>query len=242
MSGGKKLAVIVMVCILASFAVSGCGNPEYQNSHENGNNEVSSKDESSSNLKNDEVFDQIEASTETEYLSLDEAIDHSHCIVVAKLNSISDKKHHRKYGFTHEETIIGQMSEVNFLVTVGYADPWAEDRNKAYSNNEKDYEIGKEYVLVLAKIPSVYLERDQYNFVGDTFIELDDAGNITQYRRYGQKEESPYKTAEEFAKHARSVTEDSKERFVTGFHLPDRIKSLILSMHHNILLKPLSAR
>lgn len=189
----KSIRMFVLLCSIAS-AVIGCSTMEDQ--------------------RKSEIVIQKEGVKA--YLSLEESIDKSYCVIKAKLNRITEGKTSREYDFTLEETIIGSMSDTQFFVEEGYTDYSVENTGITYSTNQTDYEAGKEYILVLSKETSVYYERDRYMILGEVFIELDEAGNIALYRRYHQIEESPYKTAEEFSKHAQAVTDVSKERLVYG--------------------------
>ncbi|MFA5675278.1 MAG: hypothetical protein WDA65_02035 [Christensenellales bacterium] len=206
----KIIGVIVLFSLIVSV-ITGCGNID---SHREDEAILSQQDNSLIESEYDEIVIKSEGSKI--YLTLEEAIDQSYCVVKAKLNSINEGKTRREYNFTLEETIIGNMDEVHFIVDEGYADYSVESTDTTYSTNKTDYEVGKEYILVLYKIASVYNGRDKYMIVGDVFVKLDDSDNIAEYRRYHQKEESPYKTAKELLNYARTVTDDSKERFVYG--------------------------
>lgn len=149
-------------------------------------------------------------------LSLEEVINQSYCVVTASLNKISERKNSREYDFTLTDTIVGSMSEARFCVDEGYTDVSVENSDTTYSTYDTQYEVGKEYILVLYKISSVYEERDQYMIAGDIFVEIDSADNITEYQRYHKAEKSPYKSVEEFSNYVRSVTDNSKERLVYG--------------------------
>lgn len=149
-------------------------------------------------------------------LSLEEIINQSYCVVTASLNKISERKNSREYDFSLTDTIVGSMSEVRFFVDEGYADVSVENSDTTYSTYDTQYEVGKEYILVLYKISSVYEERDKYMIAGDIFVEIDSADNITEYQRYHKAEKSPYKSVEEFSNYVRSVTDNSKERLIYG--------------------------
>jgi len=104
---------------------------------------------------------QIQSEGTKIFLSLEDAIDQSYCVVKAKLNSINEGKAEREYDFTLEETMIGIMSEASFVVYEGYTDYSVENTEIAYSTNKTQYEAGKEYILVLSKESLVYYERDR---------------------------------------------------------------------------------
>lgn len=202
-----KRTIIMMILLLIVISIMGCSEDGKASSQQQDNSFIESE--------HDEKVIQSEGIEV--YLSLEEAIDKSYCVVKAKLNSINEGKIHREYDFTLEETIIGSMNEAQFIVVEPYTDYTVENTPIIYSTDKTEYEAGREYILVLSILSSVYYERDLYMIRGDIFIELDSAGNIAEYRRYHEKEESPYKTAKEFSNHARSVTDDSKERLAGGF-------------------------
>ena len=213
----KKITIIILalLCIITSFVFVGCGNVNKQKQEdENIDLPAKQEDENVVETNQDEEFVQYEG--EKIELSFDEAIDQSYCVVTAKLTNINDKKTYREYDFLLIDTIIGDMSDAHFFVDEGYADYFVENSDTTYSTYDTEYEVGKEYILVLYKIASVYNERDQYMIAGDIFIELDNKGNISEYQRYHQPEKITFRNIEEFSSYVNTVTDNSKERLTYG--------------------------
>lgn len=90
----------------------------------------------------------------------------------------------------------------------------------SYSTFETPFKVGIEYILVLSKISSVYFE-DTYQIIGDTFIELDDKGDIVEYQRYHKEEQIQYASVDDFANYALTVVDPEKERPIIGVAYTD---------------------
>jgi hypothetical protein len=138
MNKKKTILVFTLLCLIASFLVIGCSYSDsqsrgYDKQQEEVNNEIISHEASE------------------EYLTFEEVIDRSNCIVTARLKNIYNKESYREYDFTPGQTIIGEMAEKNFIVREGYTDYSVEGTNITYSTKKPQYEIGKEYLFLLNK-------------------------------------------------------------------------------------------
>ena len=218
MKRGIALSILIVVLIFA-----GCSNVNKQKQEdENIDLPAKQEDENVAETNQDEEFVQYEG--EKIYLSFDEAIDQSYCVVTAKLNSINDKKTYREYDFTLEQVIIGDMTDSSLSVSEGYTENTINgstySSDMSYSTLNTEYKVGNEYILVLYKISSVYFE-DTYKIAGDIFIQLDDAGNIVRYQRYHEDEQPEFGDIKEFTDYIMTFIDPSEERSIIGVPYTD---------------------
>jgi len=149
---------------------------------------------------------EIAVISEKSSISLEESIQACHCMVTARLTGIEYKGTHRLLSFTLERHILGVECEKEFTVTDAPLDDIVYT-DAEVSANWAPYEVGKDYILILYKMSSVYFDSPEYQAVGFGFIALDEAGGIAEYRYDGEKKEPEFHTVDEFIAYVSLVTD-----------------------------------
>ncbi len=214
------LIILAAISIVISLAITGCSgtqndSQEAVSNEQHGETKINISEQKENDIQN-------EASVE--YLSLEDAIDQCYCVVTASLNGMYDKETYREYDFNLGQVIIGDMTDSRFSVSEGYAEYTVNNAtyssDKSYSTLNTDYKIGKEYILVLNKISSVYIE-DTYKIVGDIFIQLDNEGEIASYQRYHQEEKAEFENIDTFINYISAFSDPSDEHDIIGVPYTD---------------------
>lgn len=123
-------------------------------------------------------------SAEEEYISFDEAINSSYCIVSATLKEIIENDDFREYLFLLEKSLKGDMDVDHFYVTEGYGEIHVKEIDQNYSTVEPRFSVGGQYILLLSKTTSVYFDHDKYMCLGDSLIQIDNNNKFVKFQMY----------------------------------------------------------
>lgn len=173
-------------------------------------------------------------STELEYMTFDKSVLEAYCVVLATLDNIDEGETLRLYNFTLTEVLKGDGMPTNFSVTEGYGEYYVEQLNHSYTSIEPKYKVGNEYLLILSKLSSVYLDEDEYMDVSDVLIEVGKNDELLQTSMYHLPTDLSFKNLSELKSKVQQNLKNSKkiEAYGLPFSKSDNIDEIMEVTQH----------
>lgn len=176
---------------------------------------------------------------EEEYMSLEEAINESYCIVLASLTDIEESDDLREYVFNTEEVLQGDMSEDTFYVSEGYGNIEVIGTDISYTTVSPTFKVGNKYVLVMSKYSSVYLDNDEYSNLCNICLQVDDNNDVVQSTMYQVDLNNDFNNLEDIVRYIDEVTLPLKVAKALGipFIESDNLSEIAANSQHIVRVR-----
>lgn len=176
---------------------------------------------------------------EEEYMSLEEAINESYCIVLASLTDIKESDDLREYVFNTEQVLQGDMSENMFYVSEGYGSIEVIGTDISYTTVSPTFAVGNKYVLVMSKYSSVYLDNDEYCNLCNICLQVDGNNDVVQSTMYQVNLNNGFNNLEDVVKYIDEVTLPSKVAKALGipFIESDNLTEIAVNSQHIVRVR-----
>ncbi|NLI62232.1 MAG: hypothetical protein GX362_02345 [Methanosarcinaceae archaeon] len=213
----KYIKIITSFLIISLLIISsGCLDLNEENSNK-------------SNVSDSETIANVTA--QKTFLTFPEAINLSDCIVVAEyLSYNTSNEYYTEYKFKIKDVLRGEVSENEIYLFEVKGKNIVDNINYVYEtgNNQHDYKVGNDYVLILEKTDSLFYDKTRYRSVTDIFIPLNDIGKSTMYGKQiseiavkGKKEFKDYINT--FKNTSTKDTKDTKKPYTESNDLKEII-------------------
>lgn len=165
MKGDKYMKKVLSICcVFLLLILIGCNNLLNETDINNGDDEIKSSQ-----------------SLSLRYLDFEEIISLATDVVKGKCINVIEKTNGREYEFQVLERYAGEEVSTNIFIYQNMYNANVVGYNISYKSNDINYQIGKEYYLVIKRYINVLYEHDRYTVSANLFMPADDVKKSTMY-------------------------------------------------------------